>query len=326
MTVPSNPAGDDDPFAHLYRPLAGPPGAGDGSGSESGGGPGEADPASTAQMAATTAQPTIDARPGAGRRAQRANRAGGAVATSGHPAGPPTAAPPATPAGPAATAGTDGRRPAGPRGGGMDRRFTTVAIGAAGGALMLAALIIALTDSGGERRLEAAGTPPATGPQAGQPVGGASPAAPSPSASTAPPAEPPVGPIETTAERLELGGEAELDTDHEGYTGAGFVAGLEEQGSSATWTVQVAKPGRYRLSVRYANGVGKDLRRTERKIGLLVNGSPAGQLRMPTTKNWDSWGDTWRMVRLKAGSNRIAVSCRSEDSCHVNIDGLRLEG
>jgi Carbohydrate binding module (family 6) len=130
--------------------------------------------------------------------------------------------------------------------------------------------------------------------------------------------------LETTADKLQLTGGAALATDHKGYTGAGFVGGLEQEGAGMTWAVEVPEKGRYRLDVRYANATGKDLKKAERKIGLQVNGKETGQLRMPVTGSWDSWGTTWRNVTLKKGRNEIVVACRAGDSCHVNIDTMSL--
>jgi hypothetical protein len=154
-------------------------------------------------------------------------------------------------------------------------------------------------------------------------------AAPGPSVSAAPsastsPTPAPDRPLRTTAEKLQLTGGAQLATDHDGFTGEGFVAGLDNPGAGLSWTMNVASAGRYRLTVRYANALGTDGQLTERKIGLAANGEQFGQLRMPPTGNWSSWGTTWRTVHLKKGKNEIVVSCNPGDSCHVNIDTMRL--
>jgi hypothetical protein len=131
-------------------------------------------------------------------------------------------------------------------------------------------------------------------------------------------------PLLATAERLELSGGAVLATNHTGFTGDGFVTGLDHNGAAVGWRVKVPVGGYYRLSARYANAKGTDLLEIERDLGVFANGRSFGQLRMPVIGSWDSWGTTWRMVELAEGTNRIVLSCGPQDSCHVNLDTLRL--
>jgi hypothetical protein len=147
---------------------------------------------------------------------------------------------------------------------------------------------------------------------------------PQPTPTSASPSAVSFDPVTVTADKLQLAGGAVLATDHKGYTGAGFVAGLENKGAALAWTVEVPKAGRYRLDVRYSNALGNDGQQIERRIGLTANGQPFGQIRMPVIGNWDSWGDTWRTVKLRKGENQIVIACGEGDSCHVNIDTLKL--
>jgi hypothetical protein len=126
-----------------------------------------------------------------------------------------------------------------------------------------------------------------------------------------------------TAEELTLSGGATLATDHRGFTGDGFVTGLDSKGAAVAWATRVPAAGFYRLTVRYSNG-STDGKQIERNLGVWANGRSFGQIRMPAVGGWDYWGTTWRLVKLTAGPNRIVLSCGPEDSCHVNLDTLRL--
>ena len=56
------------------------------------------------------------------------------------------------------------------------------------------------------------------------------------------------------AENAALTGGAKVNTDHTGYSGTGFVDGIQTAGSSqAAFTVNVATAGSYNVDLRYAN-------------------------------------------------------------------------
>ena len=59
------------------------------------------------------------------------------------------------------------------------------------------------------------------------------------------------------AENGKLEGGAKLATDHGGYSGTGFVAGLENTAAKDSISLtNVPQDGQYALHVRYANGTG----------------------------------------------------------------------
>lgn len=118
------------------------------------------------------------------------------------------------------------------------------------------------------------------------------------------------------AEEGALTGGAALAVDHSGYSGDGFVAGLEKAGATDTVSLRnVPADGAYALQIRYANGGTGP-----RTISASVNGAPASSASLPTTADWDTWSTVTVPVTLTKGSDTVALGCPTADSCHVNLD------
>ncbi|MFB7786581.1 CBM35 domain-containing protein [Streptomyces vinaceus] len=163
----------------------------------------------------------------------------------------------------------------------------------------------------------------AGGQQSAQPQNSSS-AGPSPSQSS----EAPLPKADASGAGMSLTGGAHLESTVPGAKSAGgqYVGGLNAAGAAATWTVDVAKAGQYKLKMVY--GVpGKDASTT-----LTVNGE--AQSRPINMKNfsgakpgeWDKgWTNTWSLVTLKQGTNTVKISCEAGNQCEVNLDQLWLE-
>jgi Carbohydrate binding module (family 6)/Carbohydrate binding module (family 35) len=124
------------------------------------------------------------------------------------------------------------------------------------------------------------------------------------------------------AENATLTGGAVVATDHQGYSGTGFVAGYIDanKGNAATtFTVASAKAGTSTATLRYANGTGVPM-----TLSLYVGGTKLRQISLPATANWDSWGTVAESVPLVAGDNSIAYKFDSTDSGNVNLDNLEV--
>ena len=118
------------------------------------------------------------------------------------------------------------------------------------------------------------------------------------------------------AEDGGLTGGAAVATDHGGYAGSGFVAGLERAGATDTIALRnVPADGSYALQVRYANASG-----SARTVSVAVNGGAATSASLPQTADWDSWSTATVPVTLTKGSDTVAIGCPAADSCHVNLD------
>jgi hypothetical protein len=146
-----------------------------------------------------------------------------------------------------------------------------------------------------------------------------------PSHQAANPAELPKS--DASALKLEGGSYTASDIKGAQASGGRYVAGLNQPGASATWTVDnIPKAGKYTLDLGY--GVpGKDATMT-----LTVNGTP--QTTPLSLKNWagakegdweKGWTQSYAYVELEKGSNTLRISCEQGNQCDVNLDQVWLE-
>ncbi|MGH3169162.1 MAG: CBM35 domain-containing protein, partial [Trebonia sp.] len=98
------------------------------------------------------------------------------------------------------------------------------------------------------------------------------------------------------AESGTLAGGAVVATDHTGYTGSGFVAGFTSPGGSVTQEFSVPTAGTYTVNLRYAAGSGGP--NQVRSATVSTNGAVQGQIQLPLTANWDTWGNATIPVQL----------------------------
>ena len=104
------------------------------------------------------------------------------------------------------------------------------------------------------------------------------------------------------AENAALSGGAKVNTDHTGYSGTGFVDGMQTSGSSqASFTVNVATAGSYNVDLRYANSMG-----VTETGSIYVNGTKIRQTSLPNLADWNTWSDKVEALSLNAGNNTIA--------------------
>ncbi|MFJ6603046.1 carbohydrate-binding protein [Streptomyces lydicus] len=174
---------------------------------------------------------------------------------------------------------------------------------------------VAMLTNGNDNKDTSAGKP---GPTAGDSV----------APSGQPPAKPKPGQLpKQDAGSLRLDGGASTAKDVPGARSAGgtYVAGMNTPGASATWTVDVDAPGRYKLWVGY--GVpGKD-----ENLTLNINGKAESRpINMENFAHapegaWDKgWTKTWSYIQLNKGTNSVKLSCESGNQCDVNLDKIWL--
>jgi len=126
------------------------------------------------------------------------------------------------------------------------------------------------------------------------------------------------------AENVLLAGGATKYTNHNGFTGSGFVAGLEKLGAEITWDLNnKVAAGDYTISLKYANGVAVDGKQITRTISLYIDDVKTRILLLPTT-DWDSWGIFKKTVTLGTGDHTFRLSCEQGDNYNVNIDWLAV--
>ncbi|WP_377267791.1 carbohydrate-binding protein [Peterkaempfera sp. SMS 1(5)a] len=124
------------------------------------------------------------------------------------------------------------------------------------------------------------------------------------------------------AENASLSGGAVVGSDHTGFTGTGFAGGYTDgnKGTANTsFTVSAVGSGAYTSTLRYANGTSATM-----TLSVYVNGSRTGQISLPATADWNTWGTLSSTVNLNAGSDTIAYRFDAGDSGNVNLDNITV--
>ncbi|WP_181433459.1 TIM-barrel domain-containing protein [Curtobacterium sp. MCPF17_031] len=124
------------------------------------------------------------------------------------------------------------------------------------------------------------------------------------------------------AEDAGKAGNAQVASDHNGFSGDGFASGLWGGADSALTTHVTGVPaaGDYALQVRYANGTGNSPALT-----VAPTGQEATTGTLAPTSGWDYWNTVTIPVHLAAGANDIALGCPTVDNnCNVNVDTIAV--
>jgi hypothetical protein len=131
-------------------------------------------------------------------------------------------------------------------------------------------------------------------------------------------------PPEYEAESVALAGGTGFNTNHTGYSGAGFVDGNQNPGASTTFAVRASRGGRHDIALRYANGPNPSPQPVSKAMSLYVNGTKQKQIWLAATASWDTWATHVESVPLRAGANTIAFVYEPDDDGHVNFDKLTV--
>ncbi|BDO42238.1 TIM-barrel domain-containing protein [Cellulomonas sp. NTE-D12] len=127
------------------------------------------------------------------------------------------------------------------------------------------------------------------------------------------------------AETGALSGGARLAADHNQYSGAGFVAGLEHAGAADAVTVTgVPAAGTYSLQLRYSNWAAGSQPVQPRRMSVTVGSADPGSVTMQPTSSWDTWRIVAVPVTLAAGQNTVTLGCPDAASCNVNLDTVAV--
>lgn len=130
------------------------------------------------------------------------------------------------------------------------------------------------------------------------------------------------------AEKAALVGSAGVNTNHKGYTGAGFVDGLLSTGAGFTTQFDAPTAGSYTLTIRYANSLGgadAPYEEKTRTMTLAVPGAPPATVSFPVTADWDTWSTAEVTVNLPKGLSPVGLICAGQDDGAVNIDAWSLK-
>jgi alpha-D-xyloside xylohydrolase len=120
------------------------------------------------------------------------------------------------------------------------------------------------------------------------------------------------------AENATLSGTAQVASAQTGYSGTGYVDGLNlSRTGKITFNVTVPEAGLYSLKMRYSAGSGS----TRKNLKLSVNDNQTYDLKCENTKDFTTWGFISSIARLNSGSNTITYS---GDSAFVALDYLDI--
>jgi hypothetical protein len=136
------------------------------------------------------------------------------------------------------------------------------------------------------------------------------------SVTTTPPTTPaPGGGLEL--ESAFLAGGASTATDVAGYTGPGFVTGLNG-GARVIRTVNQAAAGTAATTLRFRNATG-----SARTLSVYANGLKQAQLSLPAGSGWQT---AQRELPLRPGLNLIGYQVDAGDSGGVQLDNVAVAG
>ena len=128
---------------------------------------------------------------------------------------------------------------------------------------------------------------------------------------------PPTGGDGSELESAFLAGGASVAADVAGYTGTGYVAGLNA-GARVIRTINVLEGGTKATSLRFRNAAG-----AARTLSVYVNGLKQGQISLPASTAWTTAA---RELPLRSGLNLIGYQVDSGDSGGVQLDSVAVTG
>lgn len=110
------------------------------------------------------------------------------------------------------------------------------------------------------------------------------------------------------------------EASNTGYSGRGYLAGWNADGTAATFHVNVATAGTHTITLRYAAAAGNAVR------AVSANGGTAANVSFPGTSSWSQWQTVTTTVTLVAGSNTIIVadSAGTGSANYLNLDRVAI--
>ena len=105
-----------------------------------------------------------------------------------------------------------------------------------------------------------------------------------------------------------------------GFTGFGFVDGMDAAGDSITWSADVPESSTESLIFRYANASGHVV-----KAQVYVNDLHVGEVQFPSWGEWSTWQVSFHVdAPLEAGRNTVKLALEEETDGAILVDSLRL--
>lgn len=109
-----------------------------------------------------------------------------------------------------------------------------------------------------------------------------------------------------------------VDSNHAGFSGAGFCNTTNAVGSAEEWTITREQAGTASLVFRFANGTT-----AARPMDLVVNGTSVGTLNFAGTGAWTTWQTASVPASLTAGPNTVRLTATTAGG-GPNIDYVEV--
>ncbi|WP_163537952.1 glycoside hydrolase family 66 protein [Gracilibacillus sp. YIM 98692] len=110
-----------------------------------------------------------------------------------------------------------------------------------------------------------------------------------------------------------------VNNNHSGYTGNGFVDQFAEENDGVSFVVAEAQIGSNTLKFKYSNG-GSDATRD-----VFLDGEYAGTISFTNTGGWDQWAYAGLPVDLTDGYHTVVLWYTGNNQAAINLDHLKLE-
>ncbi|GHA00484.1 hypothetical protein GCM10008090_06600 [Arenicella chitinivorans] len=124
--------------------------------------------------------------------------------------------------------------------------------------------------------------------------------------------------VELTANAANLN-QADIENNHSGFTGSGFIDFENNSTSGASWSFTSSQSGNATIKLRFANGGG-----SSRAMNLSINGNTQQTIDFSTTGAWNNWSEISVPVSgLVTGTNELSVSS-ANPSGGPNIDKINV--
>ena len=117
------------------------------------------------------------------------------------------------------------------------------------------------------------------------------------------------------AEDAVIGGGVEINREHAGYNGGGFVNFPQDNGYVQFDNVSGGEGGAFDLTLRFALG------KPSRTGSLLINGQ-AQDITVASTGSWTTWSTKTVLLYLQAGANTIRLESTGND--FANLDEITV--
>ncbi|MCG8570985.1 MAG: carbohydrate-binding protein, partial [Spirochaetes bacterium] len=119
------------------------------------------------------------------------------------------------------------------------------------------------------------------------------------------------------AENAILGGTAQIESEHAGFSHTGYLGGYWQAtgNPSATFDVYIETAGFYDLILGYGNGMGDD-----RTLSIYIDGQDMKQTSLPNLGSWQAWSTKKELFYLTAGNHQVMYKFDADDTGNINLD------